>query len=57
MRNLLRKINKFYQKSQLRKEYTKLRLEAMEANKLGDIKRSLVLDARADRMIDQVIYF
>jgi hypothetical protein len=53
---VLKKIEKFYQQSRLRKEYTQLRLDAMEAEKTGDIKKYLVLNARADRMLDQVIY-
>ena len=41
----------------MRKEYTQLRLDAMEAEKIGDIKKSIVLNAKADKMMDQVIYF
>lgn len=53
---LCKKILRSGNQHQLRKEYMKLRLDAMEAQKAGDVKRSMVLNARADRMIDQVIY-
>jgi hypothetical protein len=53
---LIRKIEKFYLRYKIRKEYRKLRTAALEALKAGDIKRSIALDARADRMLGQVIY-
>lgn len=53
----LKKIERLYNQGKMRKEYTRLRLDAMDAEKTGDIKRSLVLNAKADRMMDQVIYF
>jgi hypothetical protein len=56
MWSILKRIEKIFQQNKLRKEYTQLRLEAIEAKKLGDMKKYLVLDARADRMLDQVIY-
>jgi hypothetical protein len=56
MWSILKRIERVFQQNKLRKEYTKLRLEAIEAKKMGDIKRHMVLDARADRMLDQVIY-
>jgi hypothetical protein len=53
---LVKKLEKFYERYKLRKEYRRLRLAAIEAIRKGDIKRSVALDARADRMLDQVIY-
>ncbi len=40
----------------LRNYYRKLRLEAIEAQKAGDVKRYLALNAMADNYMDQVIY-
>ncbi|MFN3404457.1 MAG: DUF6435 family protein [Cytophagaceae bacterium] len=45
------------QKEKIREHYMKLRLDAIEAQKRGDKKTYIVLNAIADRMIDQVIYF
>lgn len=47
---------KIWQQQKLRKYYTRLRIEALEAKKSGDQKRYLALTAMADRMIDRVIY-
>lgn len=57
MNGFFKKIERLYSQSKLRKEYTRLRMDAIEAQKSGDIKKSLVLNARADKMLDQVIYF
>ena len=53
---LVKRLEKFYERYKIRKEYRKLRNASLEAIKAGDIKRSVALDARADRMLDQVIY-
>lgn len=47
---------KYFQQQKLRKYYTKLRLDALEAHKNGDIKRSLALNAMADKLMSDVIY-
>lgn len=57
MWSIIKKIDRFYYQSKLRKEYTQLRLDAMEAEKTGDVKKFLVLNSRADKMLDQVICF
>ncbi len=57
MWSIIKKIDKFYYQNRLRKEYTKLRIDAMEAEKTGDVKKFLVLNSRADKMLDQVICF
>jgi len=49
-------IFKYFHQRKLRKHYTQLRLEAIEAYKNGDIKRSLALNARADRLMSEVLY-
>ena len=40
----------------VRKHYQQLRAEAQEAEKSGDRKRYVALNAIADRMIDRAIY-
>jgi len=55
--SFLKRIERLYNQGKMRKEYTQLRLDALEAQKTGDIKKSMVLNAKADRMMDQVIYF
>ena len=50
-------IFKQYEQFKLRKHYQKLRVDAMEAEKTGDRKRYVALNAMADKMIDRVIYF
>jgi hypothetical protein len=57
MNGVMKSVKNFYEKYKLRKEYRKLRLQALDAIKSGDVKRSVALDARADRMLDKVIYF
>jgi hypothetical protein len=57
MWSIIKKIDRFYYQSRLRKEYTQLRIDAIEAEKTGDVKKFLVLNSRADKMLDQVIYF
>lgn len=56
MTTLIRNLRNIYRQYHLRKEYRKLRLEALDALRSGDIKRSVALDARADKMLDKVIY-
>lgn len=53
---LVRKIEKLYERYRIRKEYRKLRRASIEAMKAGDVKRSVALDARADRILSQVIF-
>ena len=50
-------IFKQYEQHKLRKHYQKLRMDALEAEKTGDRKRFVTLNAIADKMIDRVIYF
>jgi hypothetical protein len=57
MWSIIKKIDRFYYQSRLRKEYTQLRIDAIEAEKTGDVKKFLVLNSRADKMLDQVICF
>lgn len=47
---------KYYQQNKLRKYYQQLRQEALEAEKTGDIRRYYALNAKADKLVDQVIY-
>lgn len=58
MRTFFKRLEKFckLKENKLRKEYTQLRLDAIEAQRSGDVIRYLALNARADRMLDQVIY-
>jgi hypothetical protein len=48
---------KSYEQYKLRKYYHKLRIDAVEAEKTGDRKRYITLNAIADKMMDRVIYF
>jgi hypothetical protein len=57
MWSIIKRIDRFYYQSKLRKEYTQLRMDAMEAEKSGDVKKYLALNSRADQMLDQVICF
>jgi|GEM_PF-2920478 len=50
------RIFKTNRKQELRSYYKKLRLDAIEAQKCGDVKRYLALNAIADNYMDQVIY-
>lgn len=56
MNTIIRNLKNVYKQYHLRKEYRKLRLEALDALRAGDIRRSVALDARADKMLDRVIY-
>lgn len=49
-------IFKQYEQFKLRKHYKQLRVDALEAQRSGDRKRYVALNAIADRMIDRVIY-
>jgi hypothetical protein len=50
-------IFKQYEQNKLKKHYQQLRIDAVAAEKTGDKKKHVILNAIADRMMDQVIYF
>ncbi len=50
------RIFKSSRQEELRQYYRKLRLDAIEAQKSGDVKRYLALNAIADNYMDQAIY-
>ena len=50
-------IFKQYELYKLRKHYVKLRKDAVEAERVGDRKKFVALNAIADRMMDSVISF
>ncbi|HEY8402454.1 MAG TPA: DUF6435 family protein [Cytophagaceae bacterium] len=52
----MKRLLRYFREQRQRKEYTQLRLEAIEAKKRGDRVRYLVLSARADNMLDKVIF-